>query len=285
MIGLAKLLIFELDMIVNEFSVLISLYIKESPLYLSDCLESLYNQTAKASEIVIVYDGPVLNEHEAVVNKWNGLLPIKVVRLAENQGLGKALNIGLSRCSHELIARMDTDDICVSERFEKQLREFNLDSTLTLCGSSIEEVEGSTLEFLSNRTVPQSHEEIIQALPSKNPFNHMTVMYKKTHILDVGGYQPLHFMEDWYLWIRVLSAGYKSKNIPSNLVKARTGSSMIFRRSGISYIRSEYKMTLAKLFYSSCSIPFAFYIFFKRSLPRLLPKTLLGKVYLLSRKK
>lgn len=272
-------------MSIKNFSVLMSLYIKESPQYLEECFKSLYSQTVRADEIIVVYDGPVLPEHESVVEKWVKFLPIKVFKLAKNQGLGKALNFGLTNCSHELVARMDTDDICESKRFEYQLREFDLDTKLTLCGSSIEEVEGTTLEFISNRIVPETHEEILRVLPSRNPFNHMTVMYRKSHILDVGGYQPLHYMEDWYLWIRVLSAGYKSKNIPLNLVKARTGSSMIFRRSGKSYILSEYKMTLAKLFHSSCSIPFAFYIFFKRSLPRLLPKTLLGKVYLLSRKK
>lgn len=266
-----------------EFSVLMSLYYKETSSNLDVCIESIYNQSVKPSEIVLVFDGPVSAELENIVSKWSNYLNIIVHRLDYNVGLGIALNEGLKKCTHEVIARMDTDDICLPDRFEKQLDAFVKNDCLTVCGSSILEVEPSSLKIISERRVPLSHKEILRCLPRKNPFNHMTVMYKKSAVLSAGGYIDHPWMEDWSLWVRLLSKGYNGMNLNENLVKARTGSAMLMRRSGFRYIKSEWKMFQLLLRYGQVSILKGFLIFIFRSTPRLFPKFLLQKVYYASR--
>jgi len=104
-----------------NFSVLLSLYVKEKPQFLRECLESLKNQTLPATEIVMVYDGAITTELEEVVTQFITILPIKIIRLPQNVGLGKALNEGLKHCSYNWVFRMDSDDICLPNRFEKQV--------------------------------------------------------------------------------------------------------------------------------------------------------------------
>ena len=107
------------------FSVLLSVYKKEHPTYLKQSLDSLFAQTLPPDEIVLVKDGPLTPELEAVVTEYQSRYPmLKVVPLPQNQGLGKALNEGLKHCSYELVARMDTDDIAKPERFERQMQVF-----------------------------------------------------------------------------------------------------------------------------------------------------------------
>lgn len=267
-----------------SFSVLMSLYYKEEPHFLDKCLDSLFCQTLKADEIVMVFDGPIPSSLNDVVNKWKVFLPIVVFPLEFNVGLGKALNFGLLQCSNELVARMDTDDICLPERFELQIAEFSRDPALDICGSSIIEIDPITLIKISERKVSVKHDEILSDLVWKNPFNHMTVMYKKNSILSVGSYIDLPWMEDWYLWLRLLSGGFKSTNIGRPLVLARTGTEMINRRSGFKYIRSEWLMTKYKIDSELFHISTCLLSFIKRSVPRLMPGFILSKIYALSRR-
>lgn len=103
-----------------KFSVLMSLYHAEKPEFLRECLNSLQAQTRLADEMVVVFDGEIPPELVAVVSDFQAALNIKIVRLPENVGLGKALNFGINHCSHEHIFRMDSDDIALPQRFEQQ---------------------------------------------------------------------------------------------------------------------------------------------------------------------
>lgn len=108
-----------------RFSVLLSVYKKEQPVYLQQSLDSLFNKSLLPNEVILVKDGPLTNELEEVIVRYTQMYPtLKVVSLLENQGLGKALNEGLKHCSYELVARMDTDDISKSDRFERQIEIF-----------------------------------------------------------------------------------------------------------------------------------------------------------------
>ncbi|MCC4816388.1 hypothetical protein BCU85_06135 [Vibrio lentus] len=267
-----------------KFSVLMSLYHAEKETYLELCLKSLMEQTCRPNEVVIVFDGPISNELESVVDSWCDQLNIIIVRLSSNVGLGNALNIGVKSCSYELVARMDTDDICHKDRFKRQLDAFNSNPELSICGTSIDEFDGDVNNIISQRCLPASHADIVKASSKFNPFNHMTVMYKKSHILNVGGYKHMPWMEDWYLWLRLLSSGYFAMNISESLVSARTGMAMVSRRSGFSYVRSEWMLTKVKVDLGLVSRFNAIAIFFIRAIPRLLPKKCLHKIYLFSRK-
>lgn len=232
-----------------SFSVLMSIYYKEKPEYLRQCFDSLLNQTVQANEWVIVKDGPLTDELEQVLHEYENKNPnlIKYVAFEKNQGLGLALRAGVPACSNELIARMDTDDICREDRFEIQLQEFMNDSSLDICGSHIKEFDQDIHHTISQRKVPLNNEEIIQYQKRRSAYNHMTVMFKKRSVLKAGNYEHAPLMEDDMLWTRMIIAKCKGKNIDVYLVYARTGLDMIERRGGWSYFK-KYKTSRKKVY-------------------------------------
>ena len=223
----------------DKFSVLMSLYIKEKPEYARECFDSLLNQTVTADEWVIVEDGPLTDELYSLLDEYENKYPdlIRRVPLEKNVGLGLALAEGILHCSNELIARMDTDDICRKDRFELQLAEFEKDPALDICGSHIKEFDGTVDNVLSERIVPLSDEDIKRYQKRRDGVNHMTVMYKKSKVLEAGNYQSCMLMEDTYLWVRMILKNAKFKNIDDCLVYARTGKDMYERRGGYSYYK------------------------------------------------
>ena len=231
-----------------QFSVLMSIYIKEKPEYVDECFKSLLKQTVLASEWVVVEDGPLTEEMYKLLDEYQANFPglIKRIPLKHNQGLGLALKKGITECSNELIARMDTDDIAKEDRFEKQIEMFMNDSKLDICGSHIIEFEGSINNVLSKRNVPLTHENIASYQKQRSAFNHMTVMYKKAAVLKAGNYEDCPLMEDDMLWVRMLMSGAYCANIDDYLVYARTGVEMIKRRGGVSYFK-KYKAARKKI--------------------------------------
>lgn len=217
-----------------------SVYYKEKAEYLKLALNSIINQTLKPDEIVLVQDGKLTEELQAIITKYQQNYPdiFKTYALQQNQGLGKALNFGMQKCSNELIARMDTDDIAEPNRFELQIKEFAQDKELTLCGGQIAEFADNTKEITGYRNVPLRHNEILTFAKKRNPFNHVTVMFKKQAVQSVGGYMDMPYFEDYWLWARLLKAGYKAKNIDKVLVKVRAGQDMIVRRGGFDYVKT-----------------------------------------------
>lgn len=220
-----------------DVSILMSVYIKEKPEYLRTSLKSAINQTVRVKEIVLVLDGPITDQLQSVIEECQKECSdlIKLIPLKENVGLGKALAIGVEKCKYDLVARMDTDDIMIPTRIEKQIAEFTSELDLTIVGSNIDEFYDSPESIVGRRVVPETNEEICNFSKKRNPFNHMTVMFKKSAVLDVGNYQPMMGFEDYYLWVRLLKAGYKGKNIQESLVFARTGEDMYARRGGKKY--------------------------------------------------
>ena len=223
----------------ESFSVLMSLYVKETPQNLKESVDSVLNQTVKPTEIVIVKDGPLTDELEGVLRGYVEAQPklYKIVPLEKNVGLGLALAEGIMHCSNELIARMDTDDICRKDRFELQLKEFENDPALDICGSHIEEFEETPDKIVAKRTVPLIHEDIAKYQKKRDGFNHVSVMFKKSAVLKAGNYQSCMLMEDTYLWVNMLLSGARCKNIDDSLVYVRIGKDMFERRGGWSYYK------------------------------------------------
>lgn len=268
-----------------QFSVLMSLYFKETPSNLEQCFASLYAQTLHIPEVVCVFDGAVSYELENVVISWSEKLNIKIVKIENNVGLGNALNIGLKQCTYEIIARMDTDDICHPSRLERQLKFLIHDEKLVLLGSNIAEFESNPSEISGYRIVPSSTHSIYSYCKYKSPFNHMTVVFRKSAILSVGGYLHHPLMEDYNLWLRLIAQNYKVKNMEDILVFARVGHNMIGRRRGMKYISSELKLAKLKVELNIQPRTTAFCVFLLRSIPRLLPSKILSVVYFFIRKK
>lgn len=264
------------------FSVLMSLYHKEKPEYLDKCFESIWDsQRLKPSEIVLVLDGPIGDELTQCVEKWGKVIGIslRVVPLAKNVGLGNALNEGLKYCSNEWIFRMDTDDICKPDRFEKQIQFIISNSNVVVVGGQILEFDHTPNDLAVIKTVPTTHEDIKKFAKKRCPFNHMTVAYKKNVITELGGYQHHLFMEDYNLWLRVIGAGYTVANLPDVILYARVGNGMHTRRKGYQYIKSEKQLLNLKKDLKLQNPLHANMLFLVRSAFRLLPSSLLGKFY------
>jgi glycosyltransferase involved in cell wall biosynthesis len=223
----------------TDFSVIIPVYFKETASNLHDCLKSLSEQTVPATEIVIIKDGFLTEELEDVLNEWLKKIPLKIIGYEENKGIIYALNYGLGFCSYELVARMDSDDICLPNRFEKQIKYFEENNDVVLLSGFISEFNKIPNDISSVRKVPKGTNNIIKYLKSKSAFNHMAVMYKKSVIISLEGYGEVHGLEDYDLWIKVVQAGYKVDNLQEVLVYARIGNNMLARRSGIEYAKKE----------------------------------------------
>ena len=265
----------------KNISMLLSLYDKEKPEYLQEALTSIFAQTLLPDEIVLVYDGPINKNLEIVVETFEKRYSdkFKLVKLEQNQGLGVALAKGLEHTSNRLVARMDTDDIMVENRLEKQLAIFEQHPEISIVGSNIDEFVDNKEHIIGKRIVPEYNHEICQFSKKRNPFNHMTVMFDKNAILSVGNYQPLIGFEDYYLWVRLLKAGFQGYNVQEPLVYARAGADMYARRGGIKYLmpglKGRYHIWKAGLgtakdfLFVSCA----------HSLVCLLPNNLRGKIY------
>lgn len=213
-----------------------SVYAKERPSWLGEALNSVFEQTVSPSQVVLVCDGPLTAELDAVIDKFKDKLTL--VRLEKNCGLGTALNEGLKHCSYDLVARMDSDDIALPDRFEKQLKAFVQDKDLTVYGGAIQEIDAETKEIISLRLLPCTDRGIKQFLKTRSPFNHVTVMFKKTAVENAGSYQPFYFVEDYYLWARMSAKGCKFGNSTDVFVNVRIDRNMFARRGGWKYFKS-----------------------------------------------
>ncbi len=225
----------------QPFSVLMSLYQKEKPENLRECLESLWNQTALPAEIVIVEDGPLTPELFGVLDEFmqrRADAPIiRPVKLAQNRGLGLALAEGMKHCTHSLVARMDTDDISAPERFQKQLEMFRKDPALDVAGGWIAEFSKDPEHPECVREVPLTQKEIYQYQRRRDALNHVSVMFKKAAVLAAGNYQDALLMEDSLLWANMIKNHARMANLPEILVYVRTGEDMLKRRGGLDYFR------------------------------------------------
>ena len=223
----------------QKFSLLMSLYIKEKPENFRECMESVLCQSVTPSEIVIVKDGALSDGLERALDEYVQRSPelYTIVPLEISRGLGGALREGILHCKNELVARMDTDDIARKDRFERQLLEFEHDPALDICGSHIDEFEGAVDNIVAKRRVPLDDASIKRYQKRRDAFNHMTVMYKRSAVLRAGNYQPCPLMEDTLLWVNMILAGAKCKNIDDSLVYARVGKDMFSRRGGLAYFK------------------------------------------------
>ncbi len=221
-----------------DFSVLMSVYIKEKPEYLDKALESVFSQTVKSNDVVLVEDGPVTKELEEIIKKYSDIYSeLNVIRYEKNRGLGIALHDGLLECKNNIVFRMDTDDICLPTRFEKQLEVFKNNENVDIVGSNITEFDETMVNKTSERIVPEKDADIKKRAKKRNPMNHMTVAYKKDAVIKAGNYQDMMYFEDYYLWIRMMINNCKFYNVQETLVNVRGGNDMIKRRGGKKYFK------------------------------------------------
>lgn len=235
-----------------QFSVLLSLYYKENSEYLRQSLDSIFNQTLKPDEVVLVEDGPLTTELYNIINEYIKRFPIiKIVPLARNSGLGNALKEGLKYCTNDIIARMDTDDISKPDRFQKQISFLDKHPEIDVVGAWIDEFINDISNVVSIRKLPETNDEIYDFGKKRNPINHPVVMFRKKAVEAAGGYLPFYLFEDYYLWVRMLLNGSRFYNIQESLLYFRSSHEMFYRRGGIkyAYVECKFYLTLFRLGY------------------------------------
>lgn len=228
------------------FSVLISVFDREKPNNLERALISIWDdQSLKPSQIVIVKDGKLTEELDLIIEdfiiKTSGV--VEVVAIDKNVGLAEALNEGLKHCRYDLVARMDTDDISLPDRFLVQVKFMKENKDVAVSSAWIDEYDQAYTRKISRRKLPESHDDILKFAKYRNPISHPVVIFRKKVIDDNGGYPSFRKSQDYALWSILLSKGHKFYNISEVLLHMRAGSGLMSRR-GFSYLKNEYKIIL-----------------------------------------
>jgi glycosyltransferase involved in cell wall biosynthesis len=202
-------------------------------------------QTRAPAQVVLVQDGPVSPGLEGAIESAiaKSPIPVRHHRIAQNAGLARALAEGLALSDHDIVARMDADDISLPERFAAQLP--LIEGGLDLVGTGM-------LEFLDDdgsivgRRVPRTEQaEIERYARFHDPFSHPTVVYRRSAVERAGGYEPLGLMEDYWLFARMIHAGARVGNLAEPLVMYRVGEGAYARRGGVAQWRSELRLQRA----------------------------------------
>lgn len=225
-----------------DFSIITSIYKNDKPEYVRVALDSmLVNQSVKPTEIILVQDGPVPESLSTLLSEYENKYPevMHVIRLEKNGGLGNALRLGVENAKYDIIARMDSDDICMPDRFEKQLAYLEAHPECDIVGGQMTEFIDTPDNIVGRREVPLINEEIYEFMKSRCALNHVTVMFRKEAVLKAGNYQDWFWNEDYYLWVRMMMAGCKFANIPDVAVNVRSGADQYARRGGKKYFDSE----------------------------------------------
>ena len=222
------------------YSVLMSVYAKDRPEYLDAAIASMAEQTVPFRDMVVVCDGPLTDGLDAVLSEWGRELGERMIvhHLSENGGLGAALAAGMPLCHCDVVARMDADDMSRPGRCELLLEKMAAEG-LDLIGGAIEEFDREPGDMGSVREVPLLQADTEKGLKRRNPFNHMSVMFDRHMVEGAGGYQPFPWMEDYWLWARMIAIGCRCANVPDIVVDVRTGDGMYSRRSNMAYLRSQ----------------------------------------------
>lgn len=222
----------------KEFSVLISIYKKENPVWFREALDSVFAQTLQPTEIVLVEDGPLTPELYKVIDEYQSKHPIfNIVKNETNLGLGLALQKGVLACKNEIIARMDTDDIIPPDRFEKQLAKIGEGYDVVSCWSQL--FIGDRSNVIAVKTRPENHEDIVKLAHKRSPICHAATLFRNSALIKAGNYQHCKLYEDYHLVARLIMSGAKFYNMQEVLYYVRTTPEQMNRRSGLEYLKTE----------------------------------------------
>ena len=202
----------------------------------------MQEQTRRPDEVVLVQDGPVPDALGVTIAALVEASPVPVRHLVlpVNVGLAEALTAGLDACTHDVVARMDADDVAVPERFAAQLAV--IEEGFDLVGAGLLEFVDDEQVTVGRRTPPIGEAVIQRYARFHDPFNHPTVVYRRSAVRRAGGYRAVGLMEDYWLFARMLQAGAKVANLPEPLVKYRVGAGAYARRGGLAQLRAELQL-------------------------------------------
>lgn len=271
----------------KKYSVLMSVYHKENPKWFDESIKSMFAQTIKPAEFVLVEDGPLTKELYDVVEKYKKEYPkeFKVVAIEKNVGLGPALKRGIEECTNEYIARMDSDDYSMPERVEREFEVFEKYPYLGMVGTNVSEFVDSVDNVICNVILPETNEEIIKFSKRRNPFRHPSIMFKKSEVVSAGNYREYYLCEDYDMWLRMIRNGCKCYNLQEIYVYMRICDNFYKRRGGHKYFKSIKKFKkeqlengyFTKIEYLKSIVPHAIVCYLPNFLRDLIYKKLLRK--------
>lgn len=187
---------------------------------LQEALNCLYAQTYQNFEIILCDDGSKDETYNIAQDNAKTHNNIKLIRNPYNMGLNQTLNNCLAIAQGEFIARMDGDDTCSPDRFEKEVRVLDAHPELAIVSSDMS-------FFDENGIWGQTH-ALLQPRPNdflkQTRFCHAACLVRKEAYDAVGGYsvgKKLLRVEDYHLWIKMYSKGYRGYNIPEPLYQMR----------------------------------------------------------------
>lgn len=224
-----------------KFSVLMSVSPDEKVEYLSQSLNSIWAvQSVKPNQVIIIKDGEINEDLSTIIERFKESVDAHVIvkQNEKNMGLAYSLNVGMKLSSYDIIARMDSDDISMPDRFKKQLFFMENNPDIVVMSSNIEEYDQKMEKILGVRRIPEHHEEIKKFAKKRNPISHPVSVFRKNEVMSVGGYPDFKRSQDYALWSLLLVKGYKMYNMQEVLLKMRTGTQFIKRR-GLSYLINE----------------------------------------------
>lgn len=240
----------------KDYSILMSVYYKEKPEFLKSAIESMLNQTVPPEQFVIVEDGRLTDGLKQIIDEYETSQPelFTIIRNEKNKGLGLALDDGMKACRNELIARMDSDDISMPDRCEKELTIFQKHSELDIISGSINEFQDDINNIVSVRRVPEHQEAIKKQMRRRSAFNHPAVMYKKSSVTKCGGYGGSARKEDHDLFSRMMNMGCKAYNIQEPVLWYRVGNDNIKRRKSWKNVSSYIQIMWINLKRGYCNL-------------------------------
>lgn len=225
----------------KDFSVLISIYKKENPVWFREALDSVFAQTLQPYEIVLVEDGPLTPELYEVIDEYQSKHPIfNIVKNEKNLGLGLALRKGVEASKTDFLMRMDTDDIIPPYRFDRQMAAMKDNIDVVSCWSMA--FSESLDNVIAIKKRPEFHPDIVKRAKRRSPLCHAACFMRKSAVLKAGNYQPRLYYEDYHLWVRMILTGCKFYNIQEVLYFVRTNPDQLARRRGLEYLKNELKI-------------------------------------------
>jgi glycosyltransferase involved in cell wall biosynthesis len=227
----------------EEFSLLMSVWGGDDPEFLDAAFRSaVHDQTRRPDDVVLVQDGPVPPPLAKVIGELMESSPVPTTLLAldANVGLGVALDQGMSACAHDIVARMDADDIALPHRFAVQVP--LVEQGIDLLGSSLLEFGDDPTDVVGRRVPPIDPETIVRYARFHQPFNHPTVVYRRSAVEAAGGYRHLALMEDYLLFAKMIAQGARVGNVAEPLVLYRVGAGAYARRGGVTLLKSEWRL-------------------------------------------
>lgn len=264
-----------------EYSISMSVYSGEKPRFLRRSMESMFSQTYPCKEFILVCDGELGYRLDEIVESFKLRFPdkLKIIKMPKKCGVGACANEALKAASCEYIVKMDSDDVAMLDRCEKQLGFMASHPEIDICGAYIEEFDSDSGDVISVRKTPKGNAQIREYAKRRSPFNNQTIVYKKSAALKVGGYSTVTRCEDYDFVVRMLDSGAKGANIPEPLVKYRVTPENLKRRRNFANTKSfiSVRWRIFRSGYSSlddflipCAAQIALFI---------LPDCLTGKLY------